>query len=306
MSVLWSYGAIGSIIGVGYIAKRVGFFTPTSDLAVNRLTVFIAIPSLYFAVIASGGRSALASSYSAASVAAMAAVFLVALMLLSLARSRRTWGERVMVASTAINPNSGNTGIPLSVAVLGSTTFLAPIILVQVAFLAPLVLIVTEFSKGGKGRVAALRSAFTSPLVAAAVAGLGVAILNAQIPSGVLLPFEMVGEASIPLMLLIFGSSLRGARPFGTLRSRPLTVLVPVLFKGVLLPIVAVGAGVLFGVDDSTELLALVLVGSLPVAQNTYAMAHALSCEADAVKSITVISNLIALPCSLGFVMLFA
>jgi malonate transporter len=303
--VLWSFAAIGSIMGVGYFAKRVKFFTAESDLILNRVTVYIGVPTLYFAVIAEGGSDALNSRYSFVSMIAMGAALLLALVLLKLMARTYSWGETMMLATTAVNPNSGNTGIPLAVAVLGSTVYLAPVILIQVAVLTPLVLIVVELTRPGTTLRISLKKAFLSPLVLAALAGVIVAATGVELAAEVLLPIKMIGEASIPLMLMVFGSSLRGAQPFLTLRRHPVAVVLPIAVKGVLLPLIAVGIGVAFGLQG-IELLALALVGSLPVAQNLYAMAHALGTAAEEVKSIIILSTLSALPLSLFFVMLFA
>jgi predicted permease len=89
--------------------------------------------------------------------------------------------------------------------------------------------------------------------------------------------------------------SLRGARPWEQLRRETWIILVPTILKTLVLPLTAFAAGVALGVTG-TELLALAIIGALPVAQNLYALAHSYGAAPDAIRSIVILSTALSLP----------
>jgi predicted permease len=170
--------------------------------------------------------------------------------------------------------NGNNIGLPVSLYVLGDATSSVPVILLQLVVLAPLALTVLDLWTSGRpslGRI--LLQPVRSPLIIASLLGLLVAVTGLPIPDAVFQPFELVGAAGIPIVLLTFGMSLRGARPLGPGPERR-DVVVAALLKLLLMPVVAWVVGrFLFGMSGH-ELFVVVVLAGLPTAQNVFTYAQ--------------------------------
>lgn len=293
--VLIGYGSITAVIAVGYLIRRIGFLETSAEAVLSRVTVFVATPALYFAVLARTDASLVVSPYALATLLSLLVAAGVATMLLVLSRRRPERREAILLVTAGISPNSGNIGIPIGVAVLGSTSYLSPIILLQVVLITPMMLLLLAFTDRGRSVRRTMVSLVVNPLVFAAIAGVAVAAWSIPLPAAVLAPVDLLGDASIPLMLLAFGMSLRGARPWTQLARRTWVVLAPTLVKMLVLPALAYAIGVALGVSG-VELLALVVVGALPVAQNLYALAHSYRGGPDVIRSVVIVSTLLSLP----------
>lgn len=295
LGVLSGYASISAVIAVGYLIRRVDFLDAGSESTLNRVTVFVATPALYFAVLARTDISLLVSPYALATLVALLVTACLAVVALTLGRRKPGARAATLLVGASINPNSGNIGIPIGVAVLGSATFLSPVILLQVVLITPaILLLVTLRQRNASVRRTLIAAAF-NPLVLAAVAGAAVSAFSWSLPPALLAPIDLLGDASIPLMLLAFGMSLRGARPWAQLHGETWIILVPTIMKTLVLPLTAFVVGLALGVSG-TELLALVIVGALPVAQNLYALAHTYKAAPDAVRSIVILSTILSLP----------
>lgn len=299
--IVSGYVAVTLVISVGYLLRRTGLLDQVGETSINGLGLFVATPALYIVVLIQSKRESIVSDYAIATALALLACLAVSTPLIRLASPRRPWRETALIAASTINPNSGNIGIPISIAALGSAAPLAPVIIIQVAVLSPVIMMVLELTDGRRGAVRAiLRRAFVNPMAAAAVVGVAFALSEVTPPEPIMSAFELVGGAAIPLLLLAFGSSLYGARPLALLRSQPLLVILAVAAKSVLLPVIAIAVGTMMGLG-SDDLLALAIVASLPIAQNVYAMAHAYDADPPAIRTIVVISTLASLPLALAF-----
>jgi predicted permease len=107
----------------------------------------------------------------------------------------------------------------------------------------------------------------------------------------------MLGNASVPLLLLLFGMSLRGQAPMG--REARAEVVLGTVLKALVMPVLAwVVARFLFGLDG-VELLGVVLMAALPTAQNVFLFAGHFRLATTSVRDVTLLSMLLALPVSL-------
>jgi predicted permease len=295
LGVLGGYVSICAVIAVGYVIRRIGFLDAGAESTLNRVTVFVATPALYFGVLVRTDISLLLSPYALATLISLFVTAGLAVAVLQLGRARPDARAATLLVGASINPNSGNIGIPIGVAVLGSASFLAPVILLQVVLVTPAIMVLLTLRHRNASIRRTLIAAAFNPVVVAAVVGATVACFSVQLPKALLAPIDLLGDASIPLMLLAFGMSLRGARPWEQLRRETWIILVPTILKTLVLPLTAFAAGVALGVTG-TELLALAIIGALPVAQNLYALAHSYGAAPDAIRSIVILSTALSLP----------
>ncbi|WP_368473183.1 AEC family transporter [Saccharomonospora azurea] len=113
------------------------------------------------------------------------------------------------------------------------------------------------------------------------------------LPEPVLAPVELLGALAVPAMLLAFGISLHGASRPGRDRESRLPLVAIVTVKTVVHPLMALGLGLVLGLEG-VELLAVVVCAALPAAQNVFGYAvrfgHGVTLARDAVLVTTLLS----------------
>ena len=273
VGVLIGFAIIGAVVGLGYLIARIDLLGPGAVPILNRLAFFVLLPALLFTVLAEADLNRLFSRLLPVSAIAAGAVMAVYLVI-ALGFWRRPLPEATIGALGSGYVNGNNIGLPVSLYVLGDATSSVPVILLQLVVLAPLALTVLDLSTSGRpslGRI--LLQPVRSPLIIASLLGLLVAVTGLPIPDAVFRPFELVGAAAIPIVLLTFGMSLRGARPLGPGPERR-DVVVAASLKLLLMPVVAWVVGrFLFGMSGH-ELFVVVVLAGLPTAQNVFTYAQ--------------------------------
>lgn len=110
-------------------------------------------------------------------------------------------------------------------------------------------------------------SSVFNPTTLGVIVGVVLSLTGGEMSSFVWEPLRMVGEASIPLMLIIFGMALWRQRPFIE-GNYVQDSIVAGICKNLVMPIVAwTLAGPLLGLSGE-DLLGVVAMAALPTAQN--------------------------------------
>ena len=271
--VLIGFAIIATVILIGYVTGRSGVLGEHAPFVISRFTFFVLSPCLLFTVLADADVHELFSSLlvvSAISALLVCLIFLgVALLLL-----KRSLPEAVIGALSSGYVNANNIGIPVAVYVLGNTAYSAPVILFQLLVLAPIALTVLDISTNGRGPVwRTLLSPLRNPLIIGSALGAIVAITGLDVPDAVMEPFRIVGAAAVPLVLIGFGMSLHGQRPLAPKSGRSDVVIATVLKLGVM-PLVAWLLGAFVFHLDAEHLFAVVVLATLPTAQNVFVYAQ--------------------------------
>lgn len=212
-------------------------------------------------------RVLFSSLLAASAIAAVTSGLLFALVAALL--WRRPTSETVIGTLASGYVNANNIGIPVAVYVLGSPAFAAPVILLQMLVFAPIALTILDVREHGtvSWRRVVLQPLRT-PITIASILGVIVAVSGITLPDAVLAPFEVIGAAAVPIVLLAFGMSLHGQRPLSVGSSRRDIILASVL-KIAVMPTVAWLAGTLIGLDRF-QLFAVTVLAALPSAQNVF------------------------------------
>ncbi len=294
-----AFGGVAVVIAIGYLVRRLEVVGPEAERILSRLTLLVGMPGLTFVVLARADPTVLLSSYSLAMIAPIVLTIVVTVgALLTQARVRRSPTALAVLGISTGFTNSGNIGIPLATSILGTTSFLAPSILLQVLVLAPVAMGIATAAAHEGGPQPWWRRVlrpFATPVVPAALLGGVVMLTGVELPDAVLMPADLLADASIPMLLLAFGMSLRGARPLDPLRREPAIVLIPLVAKLVLLPVATLGFGLLLGFGG-LELLALVVIACLPSAQNMYAIASSYTSFGAVVRTVVLTTTVLACP----------
>ena len=221
---------------------------------------------------------------------------------------RRPAGRVAAGAMASSYVNAGNIGVPIALYAVGTAAPVVSVLIAQLLVIAPLYLSVFAWCRhrtargegdGGDTRSlgATLGRSLANPVTVATGLGLLAAAFAIDLPAVLAQPVEMLGNASVPLLLLLFGMSLRGQRPMG--REARAEVVLGTTLKVLVMPVLAWAVGrFLFGLDG-LDLLGVVLMAALPTAQNVFLFAGHFRLATTSVRDVTLVSMLLALPVSL-------
>ncbi len=266
---LTGFVVVGVAIIVGWILGRIDLLGEHARPVLARLTFFVLSPFLLFVVLAQADVrtlfSALLPVSAIAAVAVMAVFALIARLLW-----RRPLGETVIGALSAGQVNSNNIGIPLSLYLLGSAAYPAPVILMQLLLFTPITMAILDAVTAGRSSLwRSIVRVVSNPIVLGSVLGTLVSVLGVDLPPIVMEPAELIANACVPILLIAYGISLHGQRVLGSSGRRRDIILATVL-KLAAMPVVAWAvARFVFGLDPHDVLIVTVLA-ALPTAQNVF------------------------------------
>ncbi|MGW3644603.1 AEC family transporter [Streptomyces sp. NPDC000878] len=293
--VLTGFAVIAVVIGVGYVIGLRGYLGDNGREVLTKLAFHVATPALLFTMLARADLSVIFSSrllITALSTLAAASVFIVVGVV-------RRWGagRTTIGALCSSYVNSGNLGIPIAVYVLGDASLVAPVLLFQLIVVTPVALTVLDLtSTGEKGPLwRQLITPIRNPIAVATLAGVLVAATGLSVPAPVMDPLTLIGNMSVPAVLMAFGISLCGSTlPLRGSERTP--VLLSVALKSVGQPSVAwaLGAGV-FGLHGA-PLLDVVVTSALPAAQNLFTYAGRYRVAETLARESILLSTILAVP----------
>lgn len=297
--VLTGFAVIAVVIAVGYVLGLRGHLGPQGREVLTKLAFHVASPALLFTTLATADLSVVFSSrllVTALSTVAVAGVFVAVGVV-------RGWG----VGRTTIGAlcsgyvNSGNLGIPIAVYVLGDASLVAPVLLFQLVLVTPVAVTILDLSGGGdKGPLwRVLLTPLRNPIALGSLAGVAVAASGLRVPDAVMDPVTLIGNMSVPAVLLAFGIGLCGSTmPMRGAERQP--VLLAVALKAVGQPAVAwaLASGV-FGLRGA-QLLDVVVTSALPAAQNLYTYASTYGVGERLARDAILVSTVVSVPVLVG------
>jgi predicted permease len=296
IGVIEGFVVVGAIIAIGFVLARFEILDEKAQDALSRLAFSVGLPALMFSTIATSHVSAVFSSAALVSFLSAIAVMVVYLIVAAIAR----WGvARSVVGALASGyVNSSNLGIPLSVYILGSASFVTPIMLYQLALITPIALTVLDMTARHPPevtRLARLTMPLRNPVTMASAAGIMCSLTGWQPPDLVLEPIGMLAVMTVPMMLLAFGMSLRTRGEVSTGSDRSSIALASVL-KAVVQPAIAyVLAAWVFQLDAPT-VFAVVACAVLPTGQNVFIYAKRYEAAPAATRSVVLVTTAAAVP----------
>lgn len=305
VGVLIGFAIIGFVIAVGYLVGRAGLLGPHADYVLSRLAFFVLSPALLFTVLAEADLESLFSNL--LPVAAIAAgVNLVVYATLALAVWRRPIADATIGSLASAYANANNIGLPVSVFVLGDASTSAPVILLQLIVFAPIGLTILDLATSGRPSVRRIvLQPVRNPLIIASALGVVIAVSQVEIPPEVFRPFEIIGGAAIPVVLLTFGMSLHGSRVLAAGTDR-VGVVVATALKVVLMPLTAwLVARFVFGLEGHA-LFAAVTLAALPTGQNVFNYAQRYDRGVVLARDVVLITTALSFPALLVVAALLA
>jgi predicted permease len=293
--VLSGFAVIAVVIAVGYGIGRRGSLGEQGREVLTRLAFHVATPALLFTTLARADLSVVFSTrllVTAVSTAVAAGVFVAV-------GAVRRWGvgRTTIGALCSSYVNAGNLGIPIASYVLGDASLVAPVLLFQQIVVTPVALTVLDLTGAGDKRPLwqRLLTPLRNPIAVGALSGVLVSAAGLRLPGPVREPLTLIGNMSVPAVLLAFGISLRGGAAPGRGRDAHL-VRLSVALKSVGQPVAAwaLAAGV-FGLRGA-PLLDVVVTSALPAAQNLFTYASRYGVGESLARESILLSTVLSVP----------
>ncbi|MCS3428874.1 hypothetical protein U746_1287 [Mycolicibacterium mucogenicum 261Sha1.1M5] len=268
LDALTGFVVVGFAIFIGWVLGKTGVLDVASRAVLAKLVYWVLSPALLFVVLSKADVDALFSSLLPVSAIAAVAVILIYAVAARLVW-RRPASEALIGALSAGQVNANNIGIPLSLYILGSAAYPAPVVLFQLLVLTPVSLSILEASAGGRFRLGAVARALVSPIIVGSALGVLVSVLGVDLPEVVFAPIDLIANACVPVLLISYGVSLHGQRVLGASGQRGEVILASAL-KLLVMPVLAwFVAAIVFGLGPQ-ETLVVVVLAALPTAQNVF------------------------------------
>jgi len=271
--VLAGFVTLGAIIGLGFLLAHLRVLRSDSQLLLSRLVFFVATPALLFKTLSTAPVDQILTS--GLLVAALSFVGTAGVYVL-LARTvwRRSTGDTVLGALSSAYVNAANLGLPITVYVLGSASFVAPVLLLQLLVITPLAFAILDavISKRRPSILSIMSQPLRNPITVGSFLGLLCSLTGWQVPALVAAPIGLIAGMAVPGVLLAYGVSLRlGPRPIAS--GSVVELAVVCALKLVVQPVLAYAAARWLFDLEGRALLAATVVAALPTAQNIFVYA---------------------------------
>ena len=248
--VLGGLGVFGVVIAVGWVLGRTGAVSVGSDRVLTRIAFWAATPALLATTLGRADLGAVASGRTAA-VVCTELVAVAGAALLQRLVLRRPAADAVIGALACSYVNAANLGIPVALLVLGDTTPVAAVLLLQLLVITPVSFALLDWvtagpGQGGTGAVpgapgsggalggtqpgerrssrpgawssrrARLTAPARNPLLVGVLSGVLVNVAGVDLEhlggGHVQAILDLLGRTAVPLMMLALGLSLADSR----------------------------------------------------------------------------------------------
>jgi malate permease and related proteins len=265
-------------VAVGFLWTRYGY--PLNSKELTALIADVATPCL---IIATFQTSQLSFEAFAAMAGATAAAIVLFAGVGALALRAAGLRTRTFLPSIAF-PNAGNLGLPLSLYAFGTEGLGYAIAFFSISSVANYTL--GQMIAAGKAN---WRGLLRLPILYAVAIGIALSFWRIELPGWAGTTIALIGNVTVPLMLLMLGSSLSRLKVASV--GRALFVSILRIGLGAAIGIVVAAA---FGLTGSLRAV-LILQCANPVAVYNYLFAQRWNNEPEEVAGVVVLSTLLSL-----------
>jgi predicted permease len=284
LTILWKVILpVFIIIALGYLLER---WLSLDARPISRVIFYALAPCLVFSSTATSAVSG-ADIWKIVSFVLLATL---AMGLLSWAVARALRFSRAVESAfllTTLFVNAGNYGLPVNLFAFGQTGLERAAIFFTVSALLTSSVGVYLASRGQASGLDALRSVFKVPIVYGALAGFVVNLAAITVPEPVAKAVDLVGGASVPLMLLLVGVQLARTSLAGELKVIGLATFA----RLVVAPAVALVLAAWLDLRGVTR-QACVTEASMPTAVTTIILATEFEANPQFVAGVVFVSTL--------------
>ncbi len=277
----------------GYAARKTGFLSDAFVQDANRLVYYVALPVTLFTEMREVGPEDFAHLGLAAGYPLVVVATMLFALLVSVRMPRATRGAFVQVA---FRGNLAYFGLPIALTALGAgaagplaVVLAVGLIINTVVSIVVLRLLAPDADASTVG--SRLLSIVRNPLIIAVAVGLLASFVGLELPGFVATTFRWIASMSLPLILIVLGSSLSFRRLKAGLRVH----LLAALAKLVVMPLIALAAAVYLFEMPSQIRSVLVLMSAMPTAVVSQTFAAQFGADAEASAAGVSLSTLLAM-----------
>ena len=289
------FGIVALVIVMGYLVGRLGVLGESALDVLTRAAFFVFSPALLFIVL---GKADIAQLFSnLLPVSALAAgIALLAYVVIARTVLKRDLGALTVGGLAASYVNSNNIGLPVAAYVLGDPALAAPVLLLQLLVMTPIALTILDTVTTGTVSLRRIvAQPIRNPLIIPSALGVLVSATDVTLPLLITEPLDLLGQAAIPTLLFALGLSLAGQRLWQVKSDRIDSVLATIL-KLAWMPFVAWGLGRFVFDLDAHALFTVVILASLPSAQNVFNYAQRYQVSVGVGRDAVVVTTVLSLP----------
>ncbi len=293
------------IVGLGYFAGRIGFFTPEATAYLTKFVFFFALSAMLFRFAANLRFSDVFDpDFLLAYLVATVAVYLIATAVAVLRRV--SVPEAAFEAQCAVIGNIGFLGLPMLVVLMGDRAILGimQMLVVDLLVFSSLVVILVTGSREGRVRLRTLSvvglGIVKNPMIVSTVLGFAWSAAGWAIPTPMENFLTILGAAATPGALFAIGASLAGKSAARLSVASWIAGLKLVVHPAAC----AVTALILWPVQPHMAAV-MIAAAALPVAGNVYMLASHYGVAPQRVSTailVTTALSVVTLPIVLGLV----
>ncbi len=295
MEIINSIAPVFFLILLGKILDNLNFFPHSFLEELNRFVYYIALPSLLIS-------STSTAPFSFSSTSNMVTLFTLG----TLGSLTVAWLTSYFLKLPAPKAGSfiqgsfrGNgifVGLPIIIYTLGTVAeqdasiMLAPIVIIfNVVAVAVLIKCGKLNETKNKPVFYILKSLFKNPMIVSCLIGIFLNIVNFKIPSMIYRPMDILGDASLPLILISIGASLE----LKGLKDTAAPTIIGSIFKVVLTPVCGLLLMNFFELTEMQKMITIIFLG-VPTAGTSYVLAEELGCDGPLSARIVALSTLLS------------
>jgi len=252
------------LIAIGYVMTRNGYLNAEM---ISRLTFWILSPALIFSVLYENDvHLHLFLDFGLFVIVSTFVFWGISLLLGKLWRLEPATTAAFSLA--VVFGNAGNYGLPLLLFAYGDAGFELGVVYLStsVLLLSTLGIIIATWGKQLSWEP--VLSVFKTPMLYAVILALGARSLGFEIPEFILRPIDLIGDAAIPMMLILLGAQLVGVE----IGKRIKLITTATLLRLAVAPVAGLGLAILLGLRGLEQSVA-VLEFSMPTAVNALVIA---------------------------------
>ena len=270
---------------IGFLIVR---YLEADVRTLSRVTIYVLTPCLLFDVLVTSDVSA--DEFGRLTLLALGTILGIGLIAWLAARALRL--DRVMTSAfmvVVMFANGGNYGLPLTLFVFGQEALARATIYFVVSIVLTYTIGIFLASSGRRSLGEALLSVLRIPSIYASAAAIVVIFTGVATPSLLMRPIKLLGDAAIPVMILVLGMQLERAVKPAVLRLAGLAVGLRLVVSALLALLLAQVLGL-----GGAARQAGVLQSAMPVAVVTTILAVEFEVEPAFVTSVVFLSTILS------------
>ncbi|AZV93212.1 transporter [Bordetella sp. J329] len=286
--------ALGPIVvggAVGWLSGKYGFIKRDYSQAFADFVVKIALPiALFLAALSSSPSSILNADFALAMAAGLVIAYVVAYVVGKVIYKHNR-ADSTMQALSASFPDMAYCGPPILLATVGSSGLIAMVIgnLIYTVIILPIALMMIGGDNKGQSAWKSFGKSLSQPLVFLPILGAVLAIAGVEVPDVIKNSLNELGKTAGGVALFFLGLFLSGIKM--NVRSE---IVFNVIVKNILQGAVILGVGLALGLEGML-LKSAFIIGILPTATATPALAVANNVYKDEAASTVLLSTLVSL-----------